>query len=253
MRKYLSYFMLLARCSIWRITGILLAMAAIETGLFRYSLQNTMAHVGMDARLPMGFESVLKNSYAVFAFAAAFCLFVLVLGDMFASKKSRSDYTLDRLQISKPCIIALQSVYNFLCFGMLLAAQALLLWGMFCLYRAAAPAQLLSDQAFFLACFRSNFVSAVIPLSNPIRIIRNIVLMATYAFMLAMLNHFDSEQKKKYSVLSFLLTMTMLWFVRDYGSYGYDIGMLLTAIFVGIGGTLWRLLMGEDDDEQTQI
>ncbi len=253
MRKYLSYFMLLARCSVYRLLAVLLSMAAVEFGMFYYAMQMTLAQIGMDSQQPLGFEGVLKNSYAVFVFAVAFCLFVLFLADIFASKKSRNDYTLGRLQLSKPCIIAMQTLYNFLCFGMLMAAQALLLYGMFCLYTTMAPAGLVSGQTFFLACFRSNFVAAVIPLSNPLRITRNIVLMVSYAFVLAVLCHFDPQQKKKYNLLSFFLTMTMLWFVRDYDGYLYDITLLLTAIFVGIGGTLWKLFMGEDDDEQQTL
>ena len=127
--------------------------------------------------------------------------------------------------------------------------KAVLLYGMFLLYRTMAPAELFSDQAFFLSCFRSPFVSSVLPLNNPLRIVRNIVLLVTFSVMTAMVQYL-TQKKRKFNVFSFILTMTLLWFVKEYDNNFYDVALIAAALLVGIGGMIWQLWDMEENDEE---
>lgn len=252
MRKSLSFLMLVAKSTIYQILAVLFGMAAVEFGLFYFTAKNTLASLGSDQQISAGFEAVLKRSRGVLVFAAAFLLIILILGMLFDEKKSHVSYSLMRLQLPTRRRWALQAGYNCMILCTFMALQAVLLYGMYSLYRHMAPAELLSDQAFFLSCFRSNFVAAVIPLNNPLRITRNIVVLLAFSFMTAMI-HELTRRKKKFNVFSFLTTMTLLWFVREYDGFVYDIFLLLTALLVGIGGTVWQLWDWEDDDEAEEV
>ena len=252
MRKYLSFFMLVTKSTIYQIFAVLLIMAASEFGLFYIHAKSTLAQLGTDQQVSLGFEAVLQRSRAVWVFAAAFLLIILVLGMLFDEKKSHMSYTLQRLQLPVWHRLALQTGYNVLILCTFMALQAILLYGMFALYRHMAPAELLSDQAFFLSCFRSNFVCAVIPMNNPLRITRNIVLVLAFSFMTVLIREL-TQRKKKFSVFSFMLTMTLLWFVKEYDVFVYDLMLILTVLFVGVGGSLWQLWGGEDADAEEKV
>jgi len=171
MKKYLSVIMLLSQACILRILALLAIMTAAEAGMFYLAMG--------PAPVAKQLETVISDSRLQFIFLAAFLCMIIILGGALTGKKSMSRYTLHRLRISERQLFFCEALFYASCFLLLLAAQAavLLLLGNF--YMNAADPALISVQTLVLAAYRSPFFHSILPLSDWVLGLRNLVLVTS--------------------------------------------------------------------------
>ena len=103
MKKYLSVFMLIARCSIYKVFGLLILMAGCEFLAFSYGLSS--ADGGLN-----GLENAFEAGFCEYIFVTSCVVLLLLLSRMGASKSSKTIYTLNRLSVSKKCVFWIESL-----------------------------------------------------------------------------------------------------------------------------------------------
>lgn len=109
MKKYLSVFMLIARCSIYKVFGLLILMAGCEFLAFSRKLSARKGDLYV-------LEDVFSGGFCDLIFFICAAVLLFLLSRMGASKSSKTIYTLNRLSVSKKCVLWIESLYDTLCF-----------------------------------------------------------------------------------------------------------------------------------------
>lgn len=170
MKRHLSIWMLMARSTICKVLGLLLALAAADGVLFALTLRQDTSILGL--------EQVLAESHLSIVFGVCMVLLMAVLclnGCEFSAKQG---YTLRRLRVSQREIFPWQAAHNAVCCFWLLAVQTLIVLALCRVYAAQDP-DMVNSQTVFLAFYRVPFLHSLLPLADGWRYVRNAVLCAT--------------------------------------------------------------------------
>lgn len=180
MKKILSVFSLIARGSIYKLFVIIIAMAGCEFFLFNRVLNTALAAENMTA-----LEGLITQSRIGLVFAGFFLLTTAALCLTGCDMGGRQNYTLKRLPVSPRAVYFIQAAYNFIAFTVLLAAQAIIAFGLCKLFTSKVSPEFVSNQTLFLAFYRSPFLHSLIPLSRLLLWFRNLVMLAALALSTA--------------------------------------------------------------------
>lgn len=171
MKKYFSVFALAVRQSFYKILGILAVMAIVEFGVF------------LTGKEWYDFEGMIRQSHLRIFFFLAFLLVTgcLILANM-EQGGSKERYLLKRLSMDERAIVVLWSIYGVLVYLIFLVVQAAVVIGMGLLFLRNAPADHQTGQSIFIAFMSEPFLHSVLPVFEPVRMVRNLCI----ALMLGM-------------------------------------------------------------------
>lgn len=208
--KHLSVLMLYVRSVIVPLIGILVLMGAVQTGLFLWAVQR-----GADS-----LESAVQSAFLWQIFFGSIILLII-----FLYKINGGGYTLRRLRISERAVFLWQCLANFFCFALLWMAEVFVVTAL-CRYFLAQPAVAgMSNQALFLAFYRSKFLHSVLPLEEVSRWIYLLLSFGSLAFVTA-----DTAVRKRYggyirnnASLSLAVVAVLCYFARPLGSMASDV------------------------------
>lgn len=209
MKKHIAVFMLMARCTFYRILGLLAVMVAAETGLFWLALKQGISDEGF------GLEYVIDKSHIVVVF---FAIFIFI--DMFLmastgyESKGKHHYTLMRLSVTRREVYYWQCIYNMLCYLLFWAVQVLTAVLLGYIYVKNAPAEYVTGQTIFLSFYRNDFLHSLLPFEDILFWIRNLVICITLGFWSA--RYPKEGKKKRYGLYWWFLLM---FFIGELGDY----------------------------------
>lgn len=245
MKKHISVVLLFARSTIFPILALLAAMAAVELALFRHELNVHLRSFANGDNFD-SLEQIVDYSSILLIFGAAFLLMTVILCLPGCRFGSRTDYTVGRLSLDERTIYWWQVGYNAACYVILWAVQLGVALICCALYVDAAPATSVTGQTVFLAFYRSPLLHALLPLEEVLLWLRNLAFLAGLALSTARVPVCRRQGKAAVAVIPMVLTMA--FFPRAVGDYGYDALILWPTVSV-IAGVLWAVLQKEEDDE----
>ena len=195
MRRYCSVLGLAARCTFWKVLAATLVSCGAEAALFLITLHGWPFVVyGPDqawrADNPMGLEGLIAHSRITLCFGlglAAVCGALVLLG--WEGSGCRTGYTLRRLRVGERALSLLWGGYGTLCLLFYWAAH---LGTVLALCAAAMPhlsEGAASPLALFLACWRSPYLHALLPLEDVWLWGRNLLLCAALGLGTAAFSH----------------------------------------------------------------
>ena len=195
MRRYCSVLGLAARCTFWKVLAATLVSCGAEAALFLITLHGWPFVVyGPDqawrADNPMGLEGLIAHSRIALCFGlglAAVCGALALLG--WEGSGCRTGYTLRRLRVGERALSLLWGGYGTLCLLFYWAAH---LGTVLALCAAAMPhlsERAASPLALFLACWRSPYLHALLPLEDVWLWGRNLLLCAALGLGTAAFSH----------------------------------------------------------------
>ena len=195
MRRYCSVLALAARCTFWKVLAAALVSCGAEAALFLITLHGWPFVVyGPDqawrADNPMGLEGLIAHSHIALCFGlglAAVCGALALLG--WEGSGCRTGYTLRRLRVGERALSLLWGGYGTLCLLFYWAAH---LGTVLALCAAAMPhlsEGAASPLALFLACWRSPYLHALLPLEDVWLWGRNLLLCAALGLGTAAFSH----------------------------------------------------------------
>ncbi len=178
MKKHLSVLCLAARGSVYKTILILLLMAAVQTGLFWFYLQEGLKITAAGiANTPL--ESLFDKPLLSIVFGAAFLAITFFLCRTGCAFGAQPGYTLDRLSLSPLTVWIWQAAYNTAVFLILWFAETAVSMGLCALYTHFTDPAAVSVQTVFLATYRSEFLHAVLPMYDTALWVRNLVFALT--------------------------------------------------------------------------
>ena len=238
MKQHLSVLMLIARSSIYKVIALLAAMAAVQAGLFHYTLKSGTQHL----------ETIISDSGLTWVFVAVFLILTWILSRTGCKRGSQPGYTLQRLRISERAVFLWQTLYNTAIYALLLTAEILLIYALGRIWLTQADPQLIGAQSLYLAFYRSSFLHCLCPLDETWLWIRNAIL--TIAMGMASAQYpFRQWRGKTVQVVLTMAAAVTAFFVRDMGVQVYDVFGVGFALIV-ICLALYRVFGGETDDEE---
>lgn len=204
MKRHLSIWMLMARSTICKVLGLLLALAAADGVLFALTLRKDTSILGL--------EQVLAESHLSIVFGVCMVLLMAVLclnGCEFSAKQG---YTLRRLRVSQREIFLWQAAHNAVCCFWLLAVQTLIVLALCRVYAAQDP-DMVNSQTVFLAFYRVPFLHSLLPLADGWRYVRNAVLCAALGVCAAAFPVQQRQGNRGFAAV-ILTALTVLFFVQ---------------------------------------
>ena len=211
MRSWTSIWMLAARAQgPWALLAGL-ASAALTAGAFALA----PAGGGLEARVA-GSAGALAAGLGLVGLSAALAL---PLSNLFGTNPG---LTLRRLRVSVRTAVLLIAVFDAACFFLFWAAHAVAL---FLLAGGAGPA------ASGLAFLREGFLHSLLPVADPPRLARNLLLCLALGIAAA---RFSDVQRNggKPVALGILLCVTIVFFPQEMGSWETDLCIGILALLV---------------------
>ena len=237
MKQHLSVLMLITRSSIYKVIVILVAMAAVQTGLFHYALQGGSHYL----------ENIVSDSGIAWIFAAAFLLLTYVISRTGCKSGSQPGYTIRRLGISERSFFIWQAVYNTAVYVLLLATELILLFVLSHYWKAEANQDLIGAQSIYLAFYRNDFMHCICPLDDIWLWIRNVILAIAIG-MAAAQYPFRQRRGKTLQVVVTMAAAAVAFFVRSLGADVRDVFAVSMALIV-MGKVVYNLWGGDEDEE----
>lgn len=225
MKKYLSVFMLIARCSIYKVFGLLILMAGCEFLAFSCKLSAGKGDLYV-------LEDVFSGGFCDLIFFICAAVLLFLLSRMGASKSSKTIYTLSRLSVSMKCVFWIESLYDTLCFIILWLFQVVLAVGLCYYYIHAAGSESTTEQIIFLAFFRNVFLHSLLPFDEPFLLISNYLLALSLGISTARLAWADRNDKPSNAIMSFAY-IGYTFFFREVGSLWQSVIIcIITAMVI---------------------
>lgn len=173
MRPHLSVLMLLARSTIYKVLGLLLALALVEGALFHLALvSNGSGDSGF-----VSLERAFAQSRIPIVFGVCFLVMTILIERTGHAPGSKQEYTLWRLSVSERSVFAWQALYNTSCYIMLWAAQLFVALALCRLYLLRTNPAFTSHQTVLLAFYRNNFLHSLLPLDEVSRWVSNVAVI----------------------------------------------------------------------------
>ena len=231
MKRYLSVFEMIIRCSIYKVFGILGIMIALEAGLLAFAWNKPIA------TMQPSLEEWIERSWICIPFLFAYWGVTKVLSSSGTNVGSMQAYTLQRLRIAEKRVNLLQCIYNIFCYTLLWMTQVLIFFvasGVYMKYKTGA---ILTNQTIFLAFYRNTFMHSILPMED-------IFGWSTLVFFICMTGilatRFSQRQrhgKVEWSLILFL-ALAVIVFQRKLGAEPILLLMQMT------GWVLYLVLVG---------
>lgn len=232
MKRYISIFELFARNTIYKIVLVLVAMGTVQIAMFRKVMYEwiPMDYYDLDFKTVWHYtlEYMVDRSNSVIFMGIAFVLITVILCWNGCNIGSKSSYTTQRLQVTEKKIFIMQSIYNSLCYVLLLSAQI----GVFVIQSALYVAQAghVTNQTVFLSFYRNGFMHSVLPLDGTMRWGASALMVLGCGVSTAVFTYLQRRGKVAWS-LFIVVACALVGFVQELGSQE---AVLMTSIIWGI-------------------
>lgn len=231
--------MLMARSTIYKIMGLLILMAAAQSGLFYFSLKRS---AGTDS---FSLEGVIEGGHLLLVFGIFFLLLTALLSHTCYESGARQGYTLRRLSLSARWVYFWQCAYNALCYLIFWAVQVLIIVALCRLYMTEAAPEYTNSQTVFLAFYRSEFLHALLPFEDALCWVRNITMLLAMSICAARYPQEESQSRiRKQDILVILI---MSWFPARIAQSG---SLLIIIVLAVIFPAVIYFLMGKEEKNE---
>ena len=252
MKKHLSVLGLFAHHTLLPVLGILLLSCGVQAISFHLSLRGALTAYA--AGVGDGFPQleVLLSRAAVYAwFALSYILITALLCLCTCQFRARSSYTLHRLSVSERTVFLWQWVYNALIYLLLWLVQTVFTFALCRYYLAAAPAATVSGQTLFLAWWRSEYLHALLPLSDIVLWLRNVLLLISLSLAAAIFPYKQRRGKYSGSAIA-LIPFTLITFERGIADWAH-IGIAATVCLIVLCEWITAWLTAEEAEKTEEV
>ena len=249
MRRHLSVLGLWARCSLYKILGVIAVMCIAEYMLFYFNMKREITVYEATDTFSRP-EMLIDRSGVFLCFAAAFIiitLFLIISGCQFSSKVS---YTVKRLSINEKRVFLYQCIYNLFIYALFWSVQTILCICMMKHYIAQTPIEFFGEQNIFLAFYRSTRLHALLPLSDGILWVRNALIFVMLGLAAAEFPYLQRNGKKSVTIIALGLYIVALW-KQDISPIASLVSTIFVAIVV-ISSVCYQVLIKEDGGDESE-
>ena len=219
MKRYVSVFEMIARCSIYK---VLLAIAAMVTA------QAVSFYMTMRSPGGLAIEDYIDQSQYSLIFKIAYVLITIILVFPGMDIGSKQSYTLQRLRIKESRIFWLQSLYNMFAYMLLWGAQLMVLLASCLVYQKNLPASaIFTNQTMFLAFHRNDFMHNIFPLEDSPTWLFILIIWISTAFVAAEFTKARRDEGKFAFEIMVLLAAVLISFPRQ---MSYEYWFLILAL-----------------------
>jgi len=227
MKRYLSVFEMITRCSIYKVLGLLLAMVIAE------SIALGIAWNQQLAVYQPNLEEWIDQSYILIVFGIAFFLLTKVLTSTGTNVGSMQGYTLQRLRIKESEVHKLQCVYNILAYVLLWMTQLVVFLVAATFYMNYKSNAVLTNQTVFLAFYRNEFMHSILPLGDVVSWFLLFFFIVVTGILTARFSRMQRSGQTAWSVVV-ILVMSVFCFPRALGE---------EPVFILIGTFIWSVFL----------
>ena len=188
MTRYGSVLGLAARSTFWRVLGVTLASCGLEAALFLLTLANWQSTLygpegSWETPNPMSLEELIAHSHIALCFGVGLAAAAAVLAFLgWEGSGCRTGYTLRRLRVGEKRLALLWGGYGTACLVIYWAFHLATVLALCAAALPALPGEYRSPQTLFLACWRSPYLHALLPLADWWLLGRNLLLCAGLGF-----------------------------------------------------------------------
>lgn len=172
MKNHMSVFQLMVRCNFYRVLVTLAVMVVLQTGLFWFAL-----NYGISTE-EFGLEYVLEKSHIEIVFFGVFIAMDLLLrAGTGYEVEGKHNYTMMRLSVTRKEVYYWHVVSNVFYYLLFFTVQLFTVIMLGIMYLKFAPAEYVTGQTLFLACYRYDLLHSLLPLGDLPYLIRNILVV----------------------------------------------------------------------------
>lgn len=238
MKKHRSVFELMVRSNFYRILVLLAVMVVLQTGLFMLALNRRFNTESF------GLEYVLEKSYIELVFFGIFiAMDILLRTSIGYESDGKHHYTMMRLSVTKKEVYYWHFVTNMLYYLLFFIVQILTIVILGMVYLKVTPAEYVTGQTLFLACYRYDLLHSLLPLGDLPYLIRNILVLTAASLYSACYpkencaKEGDMEKQRNRNNRFNLFVFFPVCFVGGFGEYFYcNLLIILGAVYI-----LWKI------------
>lgn len=222
MKRYLSVFEMIIRCSIYKVLGILGIMIALEAGLLAFAWNQPIA------TMQPSLEEWIERSWICIPFLFAYWGVTKVLSSSGTNVGSMQAYTLQRLRIAEKRVNLLQCIYNIFCYTLLWMTQVLVFFvasGVYMKYKTGA---ILTNQTIFLAFYRNTFMHSILPMEDIFGWFTLAFFIVLGGILTTLFSHKQRQGKTDWALIVFV-ALIAIFFQRKLGAEPILMLMLMTS------------------------
>lgn len=246
MKKYLSVFMIYVRSSFYKFVLLLTAMAAVQTALFLRMPEKIHKHTNMTHKF-MGVEETLQGSGLFIVFGVAFVLLTVILCYAGCELSGKQGYTLRRLRIKENKVFLMQFSANTMFYAMFWFCEIVIIRFLMQLYLKDVPEEIYTNQMLMLSFYRNDFLGSLLPLSDTVNLVRNIIWIFAMGASSALFPYLQRRGKIAFSLL--IMTAIVLVGFAAGDSAGTKALPAVWAVLIIIS-SLWRTMRGDYDEKE---
>lgn len=232
MKKVISVFELFVRNTVYKIFMIFVALGVVEIVRFWTRMQEQIALQESQEGMVGGgsLEFIVNSSSQYGCYTAAFVLITAILGFSTCNFGSVQSYILKRLRISEWELFWIQSVYNVLCYVLLMGVQLGFLLVMGYLYMTHNDD--VTNQTLFLAFYRNAFMHSILPMEEWSRLVVNLLMYGGMAVTVASVPYFQRNRKVIWEAVV-VMGILAVGFEAELGSaVPYSLALIVVSITV---------------------
>lgn len=228
MKSYMAAGMLAVRGSIYKILLLILAMAALQSGLFWTTMQRAEAEFAEQqaaqsqeaASAEEGLiesagdwrarwsnegypriEDIVERSHIEWIWMAALLGLTVILAlNGCQLRGSRFEYTMQRLPMRREGAVLCFALWNTLAALIFWGLSAAALWVLCQMYLDATDPQYIGPQTAFLAFYRNPLLHSLLPLSDTVCYLRNLILFAGLGITTAAFSFWQRQGRRSPAV-----------------------------------------------------
>lgn len=224
MKKDLSVIILIVRNSFWLVLSSILLMFAAES--FFFFMDGDIVH-GYVMSLGDFVDGKTIGLGLLFG-----TLRLMVLTSFGSDTSGKETYTLRRLCISDRKVWFWQAIVHTGYYFLIYFAEAWLLISLSRYYLVHSSVQPINNQTIRMALTRNTFLSNLLPLQNPLRILRNFTLLLGIGLTSAPGIMSNRLSKSAYSGLQLLHLLALLVFMINLKVWQLDLLVMIISLLL---------------------
>ncbi len=241
MKAYLSALSPFARLTVWKTLLISLGATAVQAALFFLALSRWIG----DA--PPILESLIQNGRLSLVFGVGLLLVCGALALPGWDRGSKTAYTFRRLSVNEGKFSRLLGVQNALLLLIYWTIQLIALLMLSKYFLATADPTTVSHQSLFLACYRSPYLHALLPLADWAVLLRNLSGCLVLGLAASAFCHHRRHGRTSVLILPLAVVAALCFPIYTGNPY---LSLSATVIFLLICLYFWKSLTGVHEDEE---
>lgn len=247
MKKYLSVLMIYVRSSIYKVLVLFAVMSAAQTVMFLRMPEFKAMQAFDKMHKFTGIEELLQESGLFVVFGVAFVILTIILcygGCEFSGKQG---YTLRRLRITEKHVFLMQLSANGVFYILFWFCEIVVIRALMSLYLKYVPEVIYTNQMLTLSFYRNDFLSGLMPMSNLVCLVRNIIWVLAMAVTSAFFPYMQRRRKIALSLI-IMVAIVLVGFVSGDDSGTQSLSAVWAVMF--IISAFWRVMRGECDEKE---